>query len=90
MTRTNLFQSADGNTFANTIATDPAVKKKNVANMLTALQQRGDATVAAFKALYNFNDGYFTAAETEGKKPMVLLGTYVTWSSRSKTMPSSQ
>ncbi|WP_368156325.1 helix-turn-helix domain-containing protein, partial [Collinsella aerofaciens] len=77
MTRANLFQSADGNAFANAIATDPAVKKKNVASMLTALQQRGDATVAAFKALYNFNDGYFTAAEAEGKKPMVLLGTYV-------------
>lgn len=77
MTRTNLFQSADDNAFANTIATDPGVKKKNVANMLTALQQRGDSTVAAFKALYNFNDGYFAAAEAEGKKPMVLLGTYV-------------
>ena len=77
MTRTNLFQSADDNAFANTIATDPGVKKKNVANMLSALQQRGDSTVAAFKALYNFNDGYFAAAEAEGKKPMVLLGTYV-------------
>lgn len=77
MTRTNLFQSADDNAFANTIATDPGVKKKNVANMLTAPQQRGDSTVAAFKALYNFNDGYFAAAEAEGKKPMVLLGTYV-------------
>lgn len=77
MTRTNLFQSADDNAFANTIATDPGVKKKNVANMLTTLQQRGDSTVAAFKALYNFNDGYFAAAEAEGKKPMVLLGTYV-------------
>lgn len=77
MTRTNLFQSADDNAFANTIATDPGVKKKNVANMLTALQQRGDSTVAAFKALYNFNDGYFATAEAEGKKPMVLLGTYV-------------
>lgn len=77
MTRTNLFQSADDNAFTNTIATDPGVKKKNVANMLSALQQRGDSTVAAFKALYNFNDGYFAAAEAEGKKPMVLLGTYV-------------
>lgn len=77
MTRTNLFQSADDNAFANTIATDPGVKKKNVANMLSALQQRGDSTVAAFKALCNFNDGYFAAAEAEGKKPMVLLGTYV-------------
>lgn len=77
MTRTNLFQSADDNAFANSIATNPGVKKKNVANMLTALQQRGDSTVAAFKALCNFNDGYFAAAEAEDKKPMVLLETHV-------------
>ena len=77
MTRTNLFKSGDNNAFANKIANDPAVKKKNVSGMLTDLKNRGDATVQAFKAMYNFNDGYFDAATSQGKKAMMLLGTYV-------------
>lgn len=78
MTRTNLFTSGDDNAFANKIASDPNVKKMNVSNMLTNLQNRGDDTVQAFKALYNFNDGYFDQATQQGKKVMMLLGTYVT------------
>ena len=77
MTRTNLFTSGDNNVFANGIASDPHVVQKNVANMLTALQNRGDDVLSAFKRLYNFNDGYFSDAEAQGKKVMVLLGTYV-------------
>lgn len=77
MTRTNLFTSGDNNAFANGIASDPHVVQKNVANMLAALQSRGDDVVSAFKRLYNFNDGYFSDAEEQGKKVMVLLGTYV-------------
>lgn len=77
MTRTNLFTSGDDNAFANKIASDPNVKKMNVSNMLNSLQSRGDETVQAFKALYNFNDGYFDKAAQQGKKVMMLLGTYV-------------
>lgn len=79
MTRTNLFTSGDDNAFANKIASDPNVKKMNVSSMLTSLQNRGEYTVQAFKALYNFNDGYFDAATQQGKKVMMLLGTYVTY-----------
>lgn len=79
MTRTNLFTSGDDNAFANKIASDPNVKKMNVSSMLTSLQNRGEDTVQAFKALYNFNDGYFDAATQQGKKVMMLLGTYVTY-----------
>lgn len=78
MTRTNLFTSGDNNQFASEIAADPHVKAKNVANMLFAIQDKGSGVVSALKALYNFNDGYFTSAEEQGKTPMVLLGTYVT------------
>lgn len=77
MTRTNLFTSGDNNAFANTIATDPGVKKKNVATMLNGVSAKGEQTVQELKALYNFNDGYFTDAEAQGKKAMMLLGTYV-------------
>lgn len=79
MTRTNLFTSGDNNVFANKIASDPNVKKVNVSSMLTSLQNRGEDTVQAFKALYNFNDGYFDAATQQGKKVMMLLGTYVSY-----------
>lgn len=77
MTRTNLFTSGDNNAFAEKIASDPQVVQKNVATMLTALQARGEETVNAFKELYNFNDGYFSDAEQQGKQVMMLLGTYV-------------
>ena len=77
MTRTNLFTSGDNNAFANTIATDPGVKKKNVATMLNGVSAKGEQTVQELKALYNFNDGYFADAEAQGKKAMMLLGTYV-------------
>lgn len=77
MTRTNLFTSGDNNAFASTIATDPGVKKKNVATMLNGVSAKGEQTVQELKALYNFNDGYFTDAEAQGKKAMMLLGTYV-------------
>lgn len=77
MTRTNLFTSGDNNAFANKIATDPGVKKVNVSSLLSNLESRGESTVQAFKGLYNFNDGYFDAAAQQGKKAMMLLGTYV-------------
>ena len=78
MTRTNLFTSGDNNQLASEIASSPQVKAKNVANMLAEIQGKDSGVVSALKALYNFNDGYFTSAEEQGKTPMVLLGTYVT------------
>lgn len=73
--RTDLFTSGDGNVFANTAA--GKATRKNISSMLTDLQNKGDQTVQEFKALYNFNDGYFEKAEAEGKQAMMILGTYV-------------
>ncbi|RVU98706.1 ricin-type beta-trefoil lectin domain protein [Coriobacteriales bacterium OH1046] len=42
---------------------------------LSAIQAAGDGAVAEFKALFNFNDGYFSAAEESGKDVMLLLGS---------------
>ena len=73
--RDNLFTSGDDNAFANEAKSK--VTKKSISTMLTALENKGDETVQTFKALYNFNDGYFADAEEQGKEAMVLLGTYV-------------
>lgn len=78
MTRTNLFTSGDGNAFAGKISSNPQVKAKNIASMLSDLQSKGSSTVNALKKLYSLSDGYFTEAEEQGKTPMILLGTYVT------------
>lgn len=55
---------------------DSRVIQKGVKDMLTSITSQGSAAVDEFKALYDFNDGYFTAAEEQGKKVMVILGTY--------------
>lgn len=73
--RNDLFTSGDDNAFAQKMKND--VKRVNISALLTNLQNKGDATVAEFKTLYNFNDSYFSKAEAEGKKVMMLLGTYV-------------
>ena len=73
--RNNLFTSGDDNAFADKAAAD--VERKNISSMLTALENKGEDTVKAFKALYDFNDGYFEKAQAENKKAMMILGTYV-------------
>ena len=73
--RTNLFKSGDDNALANEAA--GRAIRKNISTMLTDLQGKGDKVVSEFKALYNFNDEYFAKAEAEGKKAMMILGTYV-------------
>lgn len=74
--RTNLFKSSDkDNEFANEAASKAT--KKNIANMLTELQNKGEDTVNQFKALYKFNDEYFQKAAENGKQAMMILGTYV-------------
>lgn len=73
--RNNLFTSGDNNVFAEKIRA--AVTVKNVNTLLQNLSAKGEATVSAFKNLYNFNDGYFNEAQKQGKKAMMILGTYV-------------
>ncbi len=78
LTRPSLLNSAgDGNTFGSAVAASPKVRSFNVGNALKALQAAGDDAIAEFKALYDFNDGYFSAAEEQGKDAMVFLGTRV-------------
>ena len=73
--RNNLFTSGDNNQFAEKIKND--VKVVNVNSLLQSLQNKGIETVDDFKALYNFNDGYFKDAQLQNKKVMMILGTYV-------------
>lgn len=75
VSRNNLFTSGDSNAFADKIKNDVTIV--NVNTLLQNLQSKGDATVKEFKDLYNFNDGYFNSAEQQGKKAMMILGTYV-------------
>lgn len=72
--RSNLFTSGNEE-FTAQVKNDVTVKAVN--SMLNALVEKGDATVQAFKKLYNFNEGYFADAEAQGKKAMMILGTYV-------------
>lgn len=73
--RNNLFTSGDNNVFAEKIKEDVIVK--NVNTLLNNLSSKGETTVTEFKNLYNFNDGYFNEAQEQGKKSMMILGTYV-------------
>lgn len=73
--RNNLFTSGDNNVFAEKIKS--AVTVKNVNTLLQGLTAKGETTVAEFKNLYNFNDGYFDEAVKQNKKAMMILGTYV-------------
>ena len=73
--RNDLFTSGDENRFAEKAKNDAV--RKNIGAMLTNLQAKGDGVVGEFKAWYDFNDGYFDEASKQGKKAMLLLGTYV-------------
>lgn len=73
--RNNLFTSGDNNQFAEKIKND--VKVVSVNSLLQSLQNKGNEAVNDFKALYNFNDGYFKDAQLQNKKVMMILGTYV-------------
>ena len=70
--------AADGNSFATSVRGDSQVRSFNIANTLSNIQASGDESVAEFKALFNFNDGYFSAAQESGKDAMVFLGSRVT------------
>ncbi len=72
--RKNLF--TQGGPVLDELKADTRVIQKSVGTMLSDLSEKGDATVAEFKQLYDFNDGYFAEAERQGKQAMMILGTY--------------
>jgi len=72
-----LTTAGDNNAFGLVAQADPQVINVAMATLLANLTAQGPATVAAFKALYNFSDTYFQAAADNGKKVMLFLGTTV-------------
>ena len=67
--------SGDGNAFGTTVQASSKIKAFNIANSLNSIKSEGDDSIAGFKSLFNFNDGYFSAAEEQGKDAMVFLGS---------------
>lgn len=70
--------SGDDNAFGKTVQGDSKVVQVNISNLLKTNIQPSESNTAEFKALYNFNDGYFKAAEENGKDVMMFLGTRLT------------
>lgn len=70
-----LSTSGDGNAFATQVQKSPKVRGVNISQLLSANIKPSEEATEQFKALYNFNDGYFSAAEREGKDVLLLLGT---------------
>ncbi len=52
---------------------DNIIIERNFANPLTSLSPEQEASL---KALYNFSDDMFEAAESQGKKAMMILGSW--------------
>ena len=88
--RSALFESpGDGDAFAITlkgkkdsggnviVPKNPKIIDISISTLLTKnIQNPGNTE--EFKALYNFNDGFFSEAEEQGKDAMVFLGSRVT------------
>ncbi len=70
-----LSTSGDGNAFATQVQKSPKVRGVNISQLLSANIKPSKEATEQFKALYNFNDGYFSMAEREGKDVLLLLGT---------------
>lgn len=70
--------SGDDNAFGMTVQANDKLVQVNISNLLKTNIQPSEQNTAEFKALYNFNDGYFKAAEENGKDVMMFLGTRVT------------
>ena len=68
----------DGNAFGAQIQANPKVVQVSIGNLLKQNIQADPNNEAEFKALYNFNDSFFAAAEEQGKDAMVFLGSRVT------------
>ncbi|WP_273396105.1 RICIN domain-containing protein [Thermophilibacter mediterraneus] len=73
-----LATEADGNAFGQAVQASEKVVQVNIASLLTNNIQPSERATEEFKALYNFNDSYFSAAEEQGKDVMLFLGTRVT------------
>lgn len=58
-----LSTSGDGNAFATQVQKSPKVRGVNISQLLSANIKPSKEATEQFKALYNFNDGYFSAAE---------------------------
>ena len=77
--RKDLIKSGgDDNAFGKTVQANDKLVQVNISNLLKTNIQPSEQNTAEFKALYNFNDGYFKAAEENGKDVMMFLGTRVT------------
>lgn len=63
------------NTVLNTDKTEGIIEERNFANPLKAMT---DEEKAQLKALYNFNNEMFELADTQGKKAMMILGSWAT------------
>ncbi len=63
------------NTVLNADKTEGIIEERNFANPLKAMS---DEEKTALKSLYNFNGEMFEQAETEGKKAMMILGSWAT------------
>lgn len=74
VTRKSLFTSGDDNAFAATMTADSRMIQKNISNDLTALKDSGHDQ--EFRNLYNFKGDFFSKADSEGKKVMLLMGTH--------------
>jgi uncharacterized protein YjdB len=74
LTRPALF--TNGGSVLEQLKNDPKVKRVYLDQMLKALTAKGSTVENQFKALFNFNEGYFSQAQKQGKKIMVILGTY--------------
>ncbi len=72
-----LVSPSDENAFGLSVQGSSKVVQVSIASLLQTNIQSNAANQEAFKALYNFNDSYFSAAEEQGKKVMLFLGTRV-------------
>ena len=62
-------------TVLTTDKTEGIIEERNFAKPLTTMN---DDEKTALKALYNFNNEMFEAADTQGKKAMMILGSWAT------------
>ena len=63
------------NTVLNTDKTEGIIEERNFANPLKAMT---DEEKESLKSLYNFNNEMFELADTQGKKAMMILGSWAT------------
>lgn len=73
----SLVSPNDNNEFGQSVASSPQLLQVNLNSQLTKLTTADDpGKTTAFKQLYNLSNAFF--ANNENKKPMLILGTWVT------------